>query len=346
MRRPRPSPPRSEPPARAGAGRVRMVDVARLAGVSAMTVSRALRQPDRVSPETRRRVTRAIGRVGYVPDLVAAGLASQRTGVIAIIVPTLADSIFSDTVQGAADVLRERGYQLVVGDSGYSEAEEERLTAALLGRRPDGLILTGVDHRPRARRLLDAAAIPVVETWALTPRPLDSVVGFSNADAGYAMARHLVREGYRHIGFVGGSDRRAVQRRAGCAAALREAGRTLVHETARAPVRMRRGAECLERLLRREPRLDAVFFASDILAAGALFACQRRGWKVPERIALAGVGDFDVAAEVVPPLTTVRIPRHEMGRRAASVLLDRIEGRAAPGVVVDVGFEIVPRASA
>jgi LacI family gluconate utilization system Gnt-I transcriptional repressor len=323
-----------------------MVDVARLAGVSAMTVSRALRQPDRVSPETRRRVAQAIGRVGYVPDLVAAGLASQRTRLVAIIIPTLADSIFADTVKGASDVLRSHGYQVVIGDAAYSEEEEERLTVALLGRRPDGMILTGVDHRPRARKLIAESGIPVVETWALTPRPLDSVVGFSNQAAGRAMTRHLLDGGFKRIGFVGGDDRRAMQRRSGYEAALRErdAGPARAH-TFQLRIGLRAGGDGIERLLAEHPDVDAVFFSSDILAAGGLFACQRRGLSVPDGVAIAGLGDFDIGAEVTPAITTVRIPRRDMGVRAAELMLDRLEGRAARGVNVDVGFEIVPRAS-
>ncbi len=323
-----------------------MVDVARLAGVSSMTVSRALREPDRVSPDTRRRIERAIGRVGYVPDLVASGLASQRTKVIAMIIPTLANSIFNDTVQGASDFLRTHGYQLLVGDSGYSEEEEEHLTMTLLGRRPDGLILTGTDHRPRARRLLSEAAIPVVETWELSNQPLDSVVGFSNRGAGQAMTRYLIERGYEHIGFLGTADRRAVRRCNGYEAALKEKGRPARVQLTEGPNWMQGAGLNFGKLMEKHPETDAVFCTSDILAAGALFECQRRGWAVPGRVALAGLGDFDIATEVVPPLTTLRIPRYEMGRRAAEVLLDRIEERVDSGITVDVGFEVIARASA
>jgi LacI family gluconate utilization system Gnt-I transcriptional repressor len=323
-----------------------MEDVARLARVSAMTVSRVLRAPDRVAPDTRARVLAAIERVRYVPDLVASGLASHRTRLVALVIPTLNDSIFADTVQGAADVLRGRGYELVLGHTGYSAAAEERLLGALLGRRPDGLIVTGVDHLSRTRRRLVEARVPIVETWDLTPRPLDSVVGFSNRAAGHAMTCHLIERGYRRIAWLGSRDRRARERLAGYGAALRErlgpSAKPLAPRPEQPPG-LHTGGLALERLLGAHPEVDAVFFSSDALAAGGWLACHRNGWSVPGRVAIAGLGDLDIGRELAPPLTTVRVPRYEIGRRAAEVLLDRIEGRSAAGVVVDVGFEIVHR---
>ncbi|MBL26818.1 MAG: LacI family transcriptional regulator [Rhodospirillaceae bacterium] len=332
-------------------GRVTMADVAALSGVSAITVSRALRHPDKVSPETRAKVQAAIDTLGYVPDLVAGSLASNQSHIVAAVVPTIGGTIFVDTVKGMADALREQGYQLLLGDSGYSLVEEAALVDAFLGRRPNGLILTGVHHEPSVRTRLAAAKVPVVEVWDVSDRPIDMVVGFSNFRAGYEMTAHLARRGYRKIGFAAGltfGDQRSTERRRGYRTALEEfdLGPERALEVPEA-AEFGRGREALVALLARYPDIDAAFFSSDVLAVGALFECQRRGWPVPDRIAIAGFGDFGIAAETIPALTTVRIPGREIGQRAAGMLLDRFAGGGAePGTVLDLGFEVVARASA
>jgi len=342
----------TSPPVRQGrgSGRTRMADVAALSGVSAITVSRALRDPDKVSPATRARVFAAVEELGYVPDLVAGSLASKQSRIVAAVVPTIGGTIFVDTVKGMSDGLRGEDYQLMLGDSGYSLVEEASLVDAFLGRRPDGLVLTGVHHEERVRRRLRAAGLPVVETWDLNPAPIDMVVGFSNYRAGYAMTAHLAARGYCRIGFAAGlsiGDQRSAERRRGYADALRESGlgpeRALVVPEA---AEFRTGREALAGLLERFPDLDAAFFSSDVLAVGALLECQRRGWPVPDRIAIAGFGDFGIAAEMTPALTTVRIPGYEIGHRAAAMLLARLRGAAPDARIIDLGFEIVARASA
>jgi LacI family gluconate utilization system Gnt-I transcriptional repressor len=165
---------------------MRMEDVARLAGVSAITVSRALRHPEKVANETRDRITSAIRTLGYVPNLTAASLASNRSGIIAAIIPTVTNSIFADTVQGMSDRLRREGYQLLLGNTGYSVEEESALVSAFLARRPDGIILTGARHTPTTREMLADANLPVVETWDLAVEPIDMMVGFSNFEAAHA----------------------------------------------------------------------------------------------------------------------------------------------------------------
>lgn len=325
-----------------------MKEVAELAGVSAMTVSRALRSPDKVAADTLKRVEQAIDALGYVPDLVASSLASRRSQIIALIVPTVSSSIFDDSVQGIADGIGAEGYQLIIGESRYSPEREEALTLALLGRRPDGLVLTGTAHSVRLRDRLKHAGLPVVETWEISDDPIDSIVGFSNFDAGYAMTESLLDWGYRRIAFVGGPDEaRSVARRAGYEACL--AARGIGGEPAAAfteGLSMAAAAATFEALVDRQPDLDAVFFSSDTIAAGALFACQRRGWPVPERIALAGLGDFEIAAQMVPALTTVRVPRYDIGFKAAEMILARLNGSSTKPQTLDLGFEVVRRDSA
>lgn len=326
-----------------------MEDVARLAGVSMITVSRVLRTPDRVAVATRTRIEAAMRQMGYVPDLVAASLASRRSRVVAVLVPTLGSSIFSDTIKGMADHLRSRDYQLIIGEGGYDLPQTDSVTAALLGRRPDGLILTGSRHPPRARQIIADARIPVVEMWELPSRPIDSAVGFSNRAAVAAMAEQLVASGYRHIAFIGplGGDRRSMQRRQGYADAMERHDRaTLIVEVPPPPSLMQHGAQAMARLVEEHPEVDAVCLTSDGLAIGALFECHRRGWKVPERIAVAGFGDFEIAAAASPALTTVAVPDYRIGEEAARVILGRIDGDLPAGQVLDLGFEVIRRQSA
>lgn len=333
-----------------GSNSVRMEDVARRVGVSTATVSRALRTPEKVSDPTRRRVVRAMQQTGYVQNLVAGSLASNRTNVIAAIIPSLDHPAWGKAIAATAEVLRRNGFHLLIGEGSFSIAEEEHLIAAFLGRRPEGIILHGRHHSPRATKLLRGAGIPIVELGELKGRPLDMVASFSNFDAGKALTSYLLDRGYKRIGMVSlprEINPRHYQRWRGYRAALRERGQAggdpLTVETT---LDYRKGAEALLALLEREPQTDAVFFTNDVLAAGALFECLRRGWSVPGRIAIAGFGDQAIASEVVPPLTTVHIPREEIGSLAGRMLLDRANGKTVVPKIVDVGFRVVKRESA
>jgi LacI family gluconate utilization system Gnt-I transcriptional repressor len=329
--------------------RARIQDVAKAAGVSAITVSRALREPDRVAEATRRMVLREVARLGYVPDLVAGALASRRSRVIGAVVPTIAGAMFADTVQGMSDALHAEGYQLLLGAHGYDLAAELALVQAFIGRRADGLILTGAQHAPATRRVLAACGAPVVETWDIGRAPLDMTVGFSNFRAARAMAEHLAARGYRRLAFVSGVLRghdRSRPRRDGFRAGLAGGPASLVELHMADGSGMRSGADAIVELLAREPAVDAAFFVNDIMAAGALMECARRGWPTPGRVAIAGFGDFEVAAALSPALTTVRISGYAIGRRAALMLAARLAGEEVAPATVDLGFEIVARESA
>jgi LacI family transcriptional regulator, gluconate utilization system Gnt-I transcriptional repressor len=327
-----------------------MVDVAKAAGVGAITVSRVLSAPEKVAPETRAKVLSAIEALRYVPNLAAGTLKSRRSRIVAAVVPTLRNSIFADTVEAMSEVLRADGYELLLGNSGYSAEEEEALVATFLGRQPDAMILTGVQHTATTRRRLKAAGIPVVETWDETARPLDMVAGFSNVEAARRMTHALIERGYRGIAFAGvppQSEWRSAQRQAGYAQAMEERGLSpTVIEVRNAGLAISNGAEALSRLVEQSPEADAVFFANDFLAFGGLIEAQRRGWPVPARIAVAGFGDFEIARETLPALSTVRVPGAAIGREAARLVLQRLAGETPPLRQIDLGFEIVLRESA
>ena len=328
---------------------VRLVEVAQAAGVSSMTVSRALRHPATVAPQTLRAVQRAIARLGYLPHGSASALASNRSRVVAAIVPTLMNSVYASTVHGLSSVLRPAGYELMIGDSGYDAQAEAGLVRSFLGRRVDALVLTGVDHADETRRLLARHAVPVVEIWDLAPRAIDLAVGFSNIAAGREAGRFLARCGRRHWGFVGSPpDRegRSGKRLRGLREAAREAGLSApVTAFVADGMSAAAGHAAVDRLLADHPGVDALFCANDALATAALRAAADRGIAVPRQVSVLGFGDFDVAAHTRPALSTVRIPGREIGARAAQALLVRLDGGTPPAPRIDVGFDIVERES-
>ncbi len=314
-----------------------------------MTVSRALTDPAKVSPDVRARVAEAVRKVGYVANKLAGSLSSSRTKVIGLVVPSIDNSLFSATIQGISDVLRRHDHQLMIASSGYSLEAEEAAIRAFLEQRVAGLILHDTTHTPDAIRMIQHSGVPVVENGTLTPEPLDMVVSYSNEDAAQAMTLHLARLGYRRIGFVSlpaADNARSRDRQRGYRAAVEQAGLPfdagLVLEM---PPGLASGAEALVRLVGHDAPADAIFFAGDVLAMGASLECARRGWAVPQKVALAAFDNFDLLGHLVPPVTTLRLPRLEIGRRSAEVLLDRIEGRSAGVVAVDLRFEIIHRAS-
>jgi LacI family gluconate utilization system Gnt-I transcriptional repressor len=327
-------------------GSVTLADVAKLAGVSPITVSRVFNHPELVTPETIAHVQQVIARTGYVPNLLAGGLASKRSRLVAAIVPSITNAIFVETVQALTDRLWEAGYQVLLGLSGYPPAREEALLAAVLSRRPDAIVLTGINHSAPARQRLMAAKIPIVETWDMTPTPIDMLVGFSHEQVGAAVARHLLARGHRRLGMIWADDERALARRRGVLNELAARGVPEPRiETVPAPSTLGLGRQGLARLLDAGQPPTAVFCSSDLLAHGALEEARSRGLAMPEQLALMGFGDLDFAQHTFPALSSVRVDRAAIGRRAAEMILARMSHEALPANVVDVGFTIIDRAT-
>jgi len=321
-------------------------DVARIAGVSAMTVSRVVNNPDRVPAATLAKVQAAVAKTGYVPNLLAGGLRSNKSRLVAALVPTLVGPIFNETMQALTEALNERGYQLMLGQSGYAESHEDDLLDAIIGRRPDGIVLTGVTHSAEAHLKLRSAGVPVVETWDLTPTPIDMLVGFSHTAVAEAVCRRFHEAGRRRLAVIGADDERALRRSRAFVAAALSLGMAepRVHQVP-APTTLGSGRVGLRTLLAQTPDLDGVFCSSDLLALGVLTETQALGIDVPGRLAVIGFGDLDFSRDLHPALTTVRIDGSRIGREAARCIVDRVEGRIVPERVIDIGFAIVERAS-
>lgn len=316
-----------------------------------MTVSRVLRTPDKVSRETSERVETAIRQLGYVRDEAAGALASRRSRIVAALVSTLGGSVFASTVDGLSQTLREAGYQLLLATTNYTPEIEADFIAAILARRPDGLVLTSTEHTAAGNRLLRGAGIPIVELWELPKKPIDSAVGFSNRAAGRAITEFLAAIGRKRIGFIGRSspsDTRGQLRRVGYEDALSLLGRTprAVTPDGLGTDDPRAGAVGLTEILAQWKDTDAVFCSSDSVALGALSEARRRGIAVPNDIAIAGFGDFEMASEHGLALTTVRVPGFAIGAEAAQVILQRGETKGSGKRVIDLGFQIIRRVTA
>lgn len=309
-----------------------MADVARLAGVSPMTVSRAFKRDSSVSEATRETILKAADEIGYVFDATASNLRSQKTDFVAVTIPSINNANFAETLRGLSEGLKARGLQTLLGYTDYDIQEEERLIEQLLRRRPEAIVVTGGRHTPRARRMLENAGIPVVETWDLPEAPIGHVVGFSNAQAVRGMVDHFVAQGLTRIAFIGGDadrDTRGSDRREGFIAAMRAHGLDASRLIAAGapPISMREGAAAMGRLLEALPDTQAVICVSDLSAFGALTECQRRGIAVPGRIWIAGFGDYEIAEVAVPSLTTINPFPREIGTRTAALLLEVMDGR-------------------
>jgi LacI family transcriptional regulator, gluconate utilization system Gnt-I transcriptional repressor len=331
------------------AKRITIVDVALTAGVGTMTVSRALNHPEMVSSELRKRVLKAVEKLGYIPNRVAGGLASGTAKAIPVIVPTLNHPVYVPFLEGLYSLLPQAGYQILLGTNEYQLEAEEKLIATLLGWQPDAIVIAGVDHSLRTRNMLIQARVPVVEIMDLTDQPIDMNIGFSHEQVGVVTANFLVDKGYQHIAYAGmlnQLDLRGARRMKSFLATLKR--RKMPHHylmTSDQASSISVGQGLMIALLEKHPDIDAVFFANDDLAAGALFECQRRKIRVPKDIAIIGFNDSEIASQVNPGLTTVATPRYEMGRLAADMLLRRLRGTRVDSHQIDIGFRIVERES-
>jgi LacI family gluconate utilization system Gnt-I transcriptional repressor len=321
---------------------VTLHDVAREAGVSLITASRALSNPGVVSAKTIARVQQAVEATGYIPNLLAGGLKSKRSMTVAALVPAISVAQFLPTVQALTEALDAAGYQLILGQGGYDHSREEALLNTLISRRPDGIVVTGLVHSAAARERLRKSGIPVVETWDLSDRPLDMMVGFSHLKVGSAVAGYFLGKGWKRLGIATGDDHRASIRREGFCSAV---GHDMPTAVVPAPSNMARGRQALAELLAKDPELRAVYCSSDQLAQGVLAEAQARGLRIPADLAVCGFGDAEFAAHMEPALTTVHVDGAAIGRLAAQLLLQRCQGGEVAQRVVDVGFRIIERRS-
>lgn len=333
---------------RRASGRVTLADVAEAAGVSPITVSRALRGERAVAAALVERVQAAATALGYVPDPAARALASSRSSHVAVLIPKLSNTLFVELLDAVQHALLPAGYQTLIGVTHYDAGEEEAVLRSALAHRPAGLIVTGSERSAAAQALIQGSGVPCVRVMEVGHDEGGHSVGFSQHDAGQAITRHLLDTGRRHIVYAAAQlDARTLERGAGYDAALAQAGLAASsrHVTSPDASSMALGAELLARVLREAPETDAIFFCNDDLAQGALLAALRLGIAVPQRLAVAGFNDLPGSDQMLPALTTVATPRRAIGEQAAQMLLALMRGQPVDVPHLDLGFQVVRRAS-
>ena len=329
-------------------GRATLADVAALAGVSPITVSRALRGERAVAPDLVERVQAAAQKLGYVPDPAARALASRHGSHVAVLIPLLSNALFVDLLEAVQRTLRPAGFQTLIGITHYDAAEEEQLLREQLQHRPAGLLITGLDRPEATRALIAASGVPCVHMMELDPTAQVYSVGFSQADAAAELTGHLLKRGHRRIAFAAAQlDPRTLQRLAGWRRAMGEAG---LHDARLewlnpAPSSLALGGLMLSQIITTAPKVDAIFFNNDDLAQGALLTALRLGVRVPEQLAVVGFNDLTGSEQMLPPLTSVRTPRGAVGQAAAKMLLGLMKGQGPAQRCMDLGYELVLRGS-
>jgi LacI family transcriptional regulator len=321
-------------------------DVANRAGVSPATVSRVLSQPDIVRPEKRARVNEAILALGYVRDGTARALVSGSTGAVGVVVPTLDNAIFSRAIQALQLRLSEAGYRLLVASHEYSTATEAAAARSLLEHGIDAMVLVGIDHAPELWALVDNSPIPLVLTWSIAEGR--DCVGFDNRRAGRIAAEHLLSLGHRTFGIISGilqNNDRATARIAGIRDALADAGLGIPDwRISQQSFSLAGGRAGLAALLSLEEPPTAVIGGNDLLAAGALFEAQARGLRVPDQLSIIGMDNLELSEHVTPALSTVHLPTAELGRRAAELVLARLDGASLPEAI-ELPVDLIVRGS-
>jgi LacI family gluconate utilization system Gnt-I transcriptional repressor len=326
-----------------------LVDVGRESGVSAITVSRTLRNPERVSEALKERVYAAIDKLGYVPDAAASTLASNRSSVIGVLVPSFSNQVFTDVLAGANSVIEGTKFSFQIANTEYSALTEEALIPKFLTLKPAGIVIAGVNQTARSRRMLVEADCPVVQVMDTTDDPIDVIVGFSNYQATSAALEHMIEQGFRRIAFVGTRmDPRTQQRMVSYKDVMENHGiydeKLLQTTSQKSTVEI--GRHLLGALLESAPDCDGVFCNNDDVAVGISLECQRRNIRIPKDIGICGFNDLGTTSQMLPAISSIYTPRTECGAIAAQYILDRNAGKLQPeNRCIDLGFDLKKRDS-
>ncbi|MDO6415250.1 LacI family DNA-binding transcriptional regulator [Sphingomonas sp. BIUV-7] len=325
----------------------KMGDVAARAGVSSATVSRFLNTPGMVAAATAERIRRAVEETGYVPDLMAGGLASSKSRLVAALVPDMAQSIFNATIEAMVDELSIDGHIVMLGLTGIDNGRMPALISAALSRRADAIILTGILSDPATRDLMRSRGVTVIETWGLPDDPIDVAVGFSHRAVGQDIAHFLRSRGYARPHLLSAAGTRAMERRQGFVDDwLASGGEQPSEQSFPSQTRFGNGRAAFRQLRELDVVPDVVVCSSDWLAQGVLVEAMAAGVKVPDEVAVVGFGNLAIAAEMRPTITTIDIDGARIGREAVNVLRRRAAGEKILDRHIDVGFRLIARESA
>lgn len=311
--------------------RVRVTDVAKLARCAPATVSRALNNPEKVSPEKRERIESAMLELGYMRNSAARALRSQRTHMVGVLIPTLDFALYASLVNAANRCFSSAGISTLIATFDY-DLEKELLEARLLLERgAEALILIGQNHKPKLYELLKKFDVPFINTYVMDHESRYPNVGFNNAKASASITRHLLQLGHRHMCVISGKtldNDRTTSRLDGVRSELLKHGITLENnmiEECSYSIENGRIA-CATLLSRLRPRPTAIICGNDVLALGAMVECHSRDLVVPDDISIVGFDNFELSKHSKPALTTINVPAEEMGENAAKYLLNALEG--------------------
>ncbi|WP_082331640.1 gluconate operon transcriptional repressor GntR [Vibrio nereis] len=316
-------------------------DIADRVGVTKMTVSRCLRDPAQVSEAIREKVEQAVEDLGYIPNRAPDILSNAKSNAIGVLVPSLTNQVFAEVIRGIESVTTPAGYQTMIAHYGYSEELEEQSIASLLSYNVDAIILSENVHTDKARKMLQTASIPVVEIMdSYSPR-IEQAVGFDNTQAAKEMTQAMLAQGREHIAyFAARMDERTRLKMEGYRQALEEVGKTEITLQTEDASSFTLGSKLLGEVLDKYPYVDGIFCTNDDLAIGALYECQRRGISIPEQMAIAGFHGHDISQVMIPKLATVITPREEIGKVAATQLIERLKGHQDWSACIDLGYQI------
>lgn len=324
-----------------------IADVADHAEVSTATVSRCLNQPDKVKPEVRERISKAIHDLGYVPSGAARALASRRTHTIGAVVPTIDNAIFSVAIQNLQSVLTQANYTLLLASSSYSLDEELREVNSLLSRGIDGIVLVGEMHHPKVYEAIENQNIPYVNLWTYNPKSKYSCIGFDHLKAGKQLAEHLVNLGHTEIGVISGfqeNNDRALLRFQGIQQTLKAKGIEIPEgRIIECRFSVEEANAVVHQLLEDQPDITAICCGNDVLAIGALSAARDKNIKVPEELSITGFDNMGIIPFLSPALTTVNSPSRRMGTKAAEYILDQIQNKTTDIKRVELNAELIIR---
>lgn len=317
-------------------------DVANRVGVTKMTISRYLRDPQMVSAALRETIAAALDELGYIPNRAPEILSNATSRAIGVLLPSLTNQVFAEVLRGIESITDAQGYQTMLAHYGYHAEREEMRLMSLLSYNIDGLILSERTHTERTRKMIEVAGIPVIEIMDSESPCIDMAVGFNNFDAAYQMTRALLEHGHRHVVYLGcRQDERTVIKLQGYEQAMRDAGLTPRDVSTNRASSYSVGGELMKEARFRYPETDSVFCTNDDIAIGAAFECQRQGWRIPEQVAIAGFHGHDIGQSMVPKLASVLTPRERMGQVAAERLLARLRGEKVTPQRLDLGFTIL-----
>jgi len=305
-------------------------DVARAAKVSTATISRSINEPDKVAKDTRQRIEKAIEHLGYTPNFGGRVLASNRSNIVGAVIPTMANAMFASGLQVFQEVLSQSSYNLLVASSGYNTETELQQIKSLVAQGADGLLLIGSTRPDDTTRFLKLRNIPYVIAWCYQNDSSRHFAGFNNTKAAAQIARAVLSKGHRQIAMIAGhatQNDRSANRITGVTETIVAQKNATLLSVVETDYTLDSGGDAFETIMNSHKLPSAVICGNDVLAAGAIVRARKLGIEIPREVSVTGFDDISLATVVSPALTTVRVPQLEMGRSAATLMLELLSNK-------------------